>query len=249
MSEWQLRRFWQAATVAADGDGWGVLLDGRGVRTPAGAPLRLPTPALAAAVAAEWQAQDGPVQPASMPLTRLANTAIDKVGPQQAAIADLVAAYGATDLLCHRATAPPELVATQAAAWDPLLDWAAAVLGARLRVTGGVIAIDQPAMALERLRAEVAGLDPFRLGALHDLVAISGSLILGLAVLRRHLTVAVAWEAATVDESWQIAHWGADAEAAAVAVARRADLLAAGQLLELCRPDGPKPGGTDPGGA
>lgn len=237
MSEWQLRRFWSTVTYEAVADGgWVVRLDERTLHTPAKAPLILPTPALAAAIAAEWAAQDGLVEPARMPLTRMANAAVDKVVSHQAAVAAQVATYGETDLLCYRATGPAALVAQQAAAWDPMLEWAAQALVAPLQITTGVMARPQPPETIARLTAEVARLDPFQLAAIHELVAITGSLILGLAICHEHINADTAWSAATVDEAWQAAHWGADPEAAAVAAERKNMLLAAAQFLRACKP-------------
>jgi chaperone required for assembly of F1-ATPase len=234
MTGWTPRRFWTQATAEPCPGGFTVRLDGRPVRTPARAPLVLPTQALADAVAAEWQAQDGTVKPGTMPMTRMANSAIDKVAPQFDAVVAIVAAYGGTDLLCYRADGPAALVARQAAAWDPLLDWAAQALGAPLAVTAGVIPCAQPDASLARLTDAVRAEGAFRLSALHDLVAITGSLILGLAVARGRLTPDAAFAASRIDESWQADLWGTDDEAAESEALRRAGLLEAGRFYALC---------------
>lgn len=234
MTGWTPKRFWSQAHAEPCEGGFTVRLDARAVRTPARAPLVLPTFALAQAVAAEWQAQEGTVKPATMPMTRMANSAIDKVAPQFDAVVDIVAAYGGTDLLCYRATAPAALAARQAAAWDPLLDWAARTLGAPLAVTAGVIPCAQPDASLARLSDAVRAEGPFRLSALHDLVAISGSLILGLAVARGRLTPDAAFDLSRIDESWQAELWGADDEATESEAVRRAGLLEAGRFYALC---------------
>lgn len=234
MTGWTPRRFWAEARAETCEGGFTVRLDGRAVRTPAKAALVMPTLALAQAVAAEWQAQDGTVKPATMPMTRMANSAIDKVAPQYDAVAGMIAAYGGTDLLCYRAQGPAALVARQAAAWDPLLDWAAQALGARLAVTQGVIPVAQDGASLSRLLAEVRAEGPFRLAALHDLVAISGSLVLGLAVARGHIPVDAAFDAASIDETWQAELWGQDAEAAESTALRQAALRDAGRFYGLC---------------
>ncbi len=234
MTGWARRVFWTAAEAVAEADGWSVRLDGRAVRTPARATLRLPSQALAAAVAAEWAAQGGEVDPGTMPLTRLANSALDKVAPQRAEVAEVVALYGASDLLCYRAAGPAGLVARQAAGWDPLLDWAAETLSARLTVTTGVIPVAQPPQALAALTAAVAARGPFALAALHDLVAISGSLVLGLAVQAGRLGAAGAFALSRIDEDWQTDHWGADDEAAESAARKAADMAAAGRFSDLC---------------
>jgi chaperone required for assembly of F1-ATPase len=235
---WAPRRFWTVARAEPAEGGHVVLLDARPLRTPARAPLLLPSRALAEAVAAEWDAQEGTVQPATMPLTRAANTAIDRVQPHRPAVEAEVAGYGETDLICYRAAAPEGLVAAQAAAWDPLLDWAAAALGAPLRPVAGVIHAPQPESSLAALRRAVAGFDDFGLVALHDMVALSGSLVIGLATAAGQEPPATLWERAHVDEAWQVAQWGEDAEAAAAMARRRAEFLQAVRFLALARAAG-----------
>jgi chaperone required for assembly of F1-ATPase len=234
MTGWTRKVFWTRAEAVAEAQGFAIRLDGRAVKTPAKAPLLLPGRSLAQAVAAEWAAQTGTVRPQTMPLTRLAQTAIDKVAPQRAAVAEIVAAYGGSDLLCYRAAAPRELVARQAAGWDPLLDWAATALSARLTVTAGIVPVPQPAAALAALSAAVHARDPFALAALHDLVAITGSLVLGLAVQAGRLTADAAHALSRIDEDWQAEHWGADEEAAESAARKAADMAAAGRFSDLC---------------
>jgi chaperone required for assembly of F1-ATPase len=234
MSAWSARRFWTDATIREEGGGFAILLDTRPVRTPLKAPLILPTEALAREVAAEWQAQTGTVNPATMPFTRTANSAIDTVVPQHQAVVDMLAAYGGTDLLCYRATGPADLVARQAAAWDPLLDWSATALDAPLRTTAGVMHVDQPTASLAALTAAVDALSAFQLAAFHDLVALSGSLVLALAVTRHRLTAEDAWALSRIDEIWQIEQWGDDEEAAELAARKRADFLQADRFFALC---------------
>lgn len=234
MSGWAAKRFWAAARADACDGGFGVWLDARAVKTPAKRGLVLPTLAMAEAIAGEWEAQQGLVRPETMPLTRMANSAIDKVTPLFDAVVDEIANYGTTDLLCYRATDPAALIGRQAQGWDPLLDWARDDLGASLVVTQGVIPVAQPAESLARLRAHVAAQDPFRMVALHDLVAISGSLILGLAVTRGRLSAEAAFACSRIDESWQIELWGEDEEAAAQEVLRHAAFLTAGRFFALC---------------
>ncbi|WP_333817846.1 ATP12 family chaperone protein [Tabrizicola sp.] len=234
MSVWSARRFWTSATAVPVEGGFTVHLDARPVRTPLKAPLVLPTQALAEAVAAEWQAQEGRIDPETMPFTRTANSAIDKVAPQQDAVVAMLAAYGATDLLCYRAEGPADLVARQAEAWDPLLDWAAQALGAPLLVTTGVMHIDQPPESLGMLYRRVSLFDPFQLSAFHDLVAISGSLVLGLAVTAGRLGAEAAWTLSRIDEDWQISLWGEDEEAAEIAARKQAAFLQADRFFGLC---------------
>lgn len=233
MSAWAPKRFWTSAEVAEAPGGFAVTLDGRQVKTPAKAPLVVPSRALAEAIAREWQAQDEKIDPATMPVTRGANAAIDKVRPQHAEVAALIADYGGTDLLCYRAEAPRELVARQSAHWDPLLDWAEAALGARLAVTQGVVPVAQPEATLAALSARVAAMDEWQLAALHDLVGLTGSLVLGLAVAEGRLTADEAWTIAQIDEAWQAEQWGADDEAAAHADRKRAALLDAERFWRM----------------
>jgi chaperone required for assembly of F1-ATPase len=234
MSAWAAKRFWTDATVQAADGGWTVRLDGRAVKTPLKAPLVMPTHAMAQAVAAEWQAQTGLVRPDTMPVTRSANSAIDKVGAQFDEVVALIAAYGGSDLLCYRAAFPPALIARQAAAWDPLLAWAADALGARLAVTTGVMPVAQDAASLAALHARVAAMTTFRIAAFHDLVAISGSLILALAVTEGRLTPDEAWRLSRIDEAWQNEQWGIDEDAALMEVTRRAAFDHAGRFYGLC---------------
>ncbi|GAA0308855.1 ATP12 family chaperone protein [Rhodovulum strictum] len=237
MSGWTAKRFWTAADVAEAGDGFTVLLDGRPVRTPAKAEFVLPTRAMAEAAAAEWNAQEGALRPQTMPVTRAANAAIDKVRVQHAEVAALIAAYGESDLICHRAESPAELVARQAAGWDPLLDWARTALGAPLRPGRGVLPCAQPGESLAVLGGRVAAQDAFALTALHDLVALSGSLVIGLAALEGAVApIERLWDLSRIDETWQQEQWGVDDEAAEVAAARRRDFLQARRFLDLAAP-------------
>ena len=227
------RRFWQATAVLRQGDGFSVRLDARPLQTPAKAPLILPTAALAAAIAAEWDAVEGEVRPERLPLTRAANTAIDRVMPDPGRAVAAIAAYGNTDLLCHRAEAPEGLRARQAAAWDPWLDWAAQALSAPLVAVSGLMPRQQPAASLAALQSAVAAEDAFALTALQELVVLSGSLVLGLAVARGALTGAAAWPISRIDEDWQAEHWGLDSEAEAAGERKRLDFLTAEMLLRL----------------
>jgi chaperone required for assembly of F1-ATPase len=232
-----MKRFWIDAAVVPEGDGFAILLDGRPVRTPAKAPCLLPTRALAEAVAEEWAAQECEVRPGTMPLTRAANTVLDRVAREFDAVAETIAAYGDTDLICYRAAHPEGLVQRQAEQWAPLIDWSASALGAPLILAEGVMHVDQPTSSLANMSAAVRTHDPWELSALHELVTISGSLVIGLAVSRGRLTPDAAWTASRVDEDWTIAEWGEDAEAAANAARRRADMLSAARLLTLVRAD------------
>ena len=230
-----MKRFWREARVEETPGGYAVRLDARPLRTPAKAPLVLPKRPLAEAIAAEWDAQGEEVRPDALPLTRSANSAIDRVMPQHDEVAAGIAAYGETDLLCYRAPHPESLARRQAELWDPLLDWAAEAFGARLRTGTGVMHVMQPARATDALREAVRAHDAWAITALHELVTLSGSLVLGLAVSHRRLDAAEAWRLSRVDEDWQIAEWGEDAEAAAAARRREVEFHEAERLLHLLR--------------
>lgn len=238
MSGWKSKRFWaKAEAVAVDGV-WQVRLDERVLRTPAKAQMNLPTRAVAEAVAAEWDAQAGEIAPRSMPCTRYANSAIDRVAVHHAEVAGHVAAYGGSDLLCYRAEGPATLAARQAAAWDPLLEWVATALGAPLRVTTGIVHVDQPQESLKRLHDRVSGLPSFELAALHDLTALSGSLVIGLAAASGLSDPDSLWAASRIDETWQAEQWGWDEEAAEAADRKREEFAAALRFWTLCQTGG-----------
>ncbi len=232
-SGWAPKRFWTNAHAEPCDGGYTVRLDARPVRTPNKAPLVLPTQAMAEAIAAEWQAQGTKIDPASMPHTRAANSAIDKVTPQFDEVVTLLAAYGETDLLCYRG-AEPALRRRQDAAWDPLLEWSAKTLAAPLNVTTGVIPVAQPQLSLDRLTARLRAMTAFEIVAAHDLIAISGSLVLTLAVTSRFIDPEAAWAASRIDETWQSEVWGVDAEAAQAETRRKGDFLQAERFFRLC---------------
>ncbi len=227
------RRFWTRVAVEPEADGFAIRLDERSLRTPAQAPLRVPTRALAEAIAAEWRAIADVVRPEALPFTRAANVAIDRVAPAPGPVIDMLAAYGESDLICHRASAPEALRRRQAEAWDPLLYWSAEALGAPLLPVVGLMPQDQPPASLAALRAEVARHGAFGLVALHDLVTLSGSLVIGLAVALRARPPDEGWALSRIDEIWQAEAWGDDDEAAAAAALRATDFLRAARLHEM----------------
>ncbi|WP_298258328.1 ATP12 family protein [uncultured Litoreibacter sp.] len=234
MSDWAAKRFWKTTTVEAVDGGYTVLLDGRSVRTPVKTLVQVPTKAMAEAMAAEWDAQSEKIDPLTMPVTRAANAALDKVSAQHDEVVDMLAAYGDSDLLCYRADGPDGLIAKQAQGWDSLIDWAATDLGAPLQLRSGIMHEPQEAKTLSTLRGHVAQFDAFRLTAFHDLVAITGSLILGLAVTRGRLSAEQAWDLSRIDEEWQVAQWGRDDEAEAQAAIKKRDLIRADEFFVLC---------------
>ena len=211
-----MKRFWDNATAEPVGDRWQVLLDGKPMRLPGGAPLLLGQPGLAEAIAAEWQAaggrKGGEMSFADTPLTRLAGTAQERVAPNAEAVALELAKYAESDLLCYRAEEPAALVARQAAEWHPWLDWAAERYGARLEVTAGVMHRAQPASAVAALAAAVAAQRVSALAALGIIVPSTGSLVLGLAVAEGVLDAAGATAASQLDELFQAEQWGVEWE-------------------------------------
>ena len=228
-----MKRFWKEVSVLSEGQGFAIGLDARQLRTPARAPLVVPAEALANAIADEWRSVEGEIDPRAMPLTGLANAAIDRVAPERQAFAGGLARYAEADLACYRSDWPPDLVERQESAWDSLLAWARRRFDVDFSTTSGLMHVPQPQATVERLAHEVGVLDPFRLAGLSPLVTIGGSLIAGLAVLEKALTAGEAWEAVSVDERWQLEHWGADAEAVAALDNRERDFMAAARFLEL----------------
>jgi chaperone required for assembly of F1-ATPase len=234
------KRFYERAHVAAGEGGFAVLLDGKPVKTPARRMLAAPAQPLAEILAREWNAQEQVIDPARMPLTRLANAVIDAVADRVAAVADEVAKYLGSDLLCYRADAPPGLVARQAQHWDPVLSWAHEALGARFVLVEGVVYAAQPAEALAAARAAIPP-DPnnvkdiWRLGAVASIATMTGSALLALALAHGGLDSDAAWAAAHVDEDWQLEHWGSDDEAKARRAFRQAEFEAAAKVLTLVK--------------
>ena len=226
------RRFYKDVSVTGD---LGIALDGRAVKTPLKAPLRLPTRALAEAVAAEWDAQAEKIDPASMILTKLANTAIDRVRGDRARIEAEVLDYANSDLVCYRADRPPALVQRHAAVWDPVVDWARTALDAPFEVTDGVIHKPQPPAAIAAHGLALAALNDFELAAYHSIMTLTGSALIAMMLARRATAPEAAWLAAHVDEDYQIEQWGEDAEATARRAARHAEFMACCRFLGLAQ--------------
>ena len=226
------RRFYKTVAVTVEN---GIALDGRVVNTPKKLPLVLPTATLAEAVAEEWRGQGDKLYPARMFLTKLANTAIDRVAPERNwALAEIVD-YAGSDLVCYRAERPPPLVLAQSRAWGRVVDWAATNLGAALEVMEGVMHRPQPAEVLAAVGAAAARLPDHELAAAHSLTTLTGSALLTLMLAAREIEPDAAWSAAHVDEDYQIAEWGADAEAATRRAGRHAEFHACCRYLELAR--------------
>ena len=221
-----MKRFYKEVSVADENGAFHVLLDGRPIKTPGRWQLALPTRALAEAIADEWRAQEEIIDPKSMPLTSLAMGAIDSAADERA---DQALVFAKSDLLCYRAEEPAEVVTRQAASWDRLLDWADERYGARLAVATGIVFVEQPPEALAALARAVRGRSPFHLTAIHAAAAITGSLVLALALAERRLTAGEAFATSRVDEAFQAEKWGEDAEASA------RDARLAGELAAIER--------------
>lgn len=228
-----MKRFYEKAEVTSAEGGFGIALDGRPVRTPGRALLAVPSNMLAEAIAAEWNGQGETIDPRSMPLTGLANAAIDRIAPDAEAFARSLAIYGESDLTCYRAEGPQALVQRQADAWDPLIAWARRRFDVDFEIVCGVMHRPQQEMTLRQLGQAVASRTAFELAGISPLVTVSGSLLVGLALAEGAVDLETAWAAATVDEAWQTEQWGADAEAEKALEGRRRDFEAGSRFLKL----------------
>lgn len=232
------KRFYKTVGLAEEEGGFAIHLDGRGVRSPAGTAMRLPSQALANEIAGEWDAQTEDIDPASMPLFSLAVTVIDRVTPQRAAICAELTAYGGNDCLCYQDAEDNELAVRQAQGWGPWLNWARAALGADLLVATGIMPVTQPQDSLTALGRAVAAHDDWELGMLYRATTLGGSLILGLALTRGEMTAEAMFEAAFLDELWQTEKWGSDWEAEDRRANIRTELGQAESFLALLRSEG-----------
>ncbi len=230
-----MKRWYREAGIHQVPEDFGIELDGKPLRTPAKRPLRVPAESLARAIAGEWDSQDGVVAPATMPLMRLAATAIDRIAPDSTPVRANLSAYARSDLVCFRADHPSGLVERQTACWQPLVTWAALKHDAALVVTSGVMPREQPQPTILALERVLDPLDSFRLVALHTVATQTGSLVIALALLAGHLTGEEAFSAGALDDLWSLEVWGHDAEAARALEVRKADILAAERFLQFLR--------------
>jgi chaperone required for assembly of F1-ATPase len=230
-----MKRFYKNVEPMAAADGHGITLDGRLVKTPGKHHLIVPNTPLAIAIAAEWDAQQEEIRPATMPLTNLAGATIDRAPERREAVVGQIAHYAGTDLVCYRATHPPALVARQQAAWQPLIDWATERYAVALVVTAGVIPARQPAASLKAFAAVVAAHDEFALTALHAATTACGSLVIALALVEGRVDAEEAFSASQLDENFQTEAWGEDAEQAERRAAIAADIEAAARFMTLLR--------------
>jgi chaperone required for assembly of F1-ATPase len=227
------KRFYKSVSVEKGEGGFEILLDGRPVRTPKKLALAVPTRALVDAIAAEWAAQGAHIDPATMPLSKLAITTLDGVAGHMAEVASDIVKFAGSDLLLYRAAGPEALVNLQADAWDPVLRWAETEFGACFALAKGVMPVNQSPEALERIAAAVAPYDAMALAALHVMTTLTGSALLALAHAKGRLSADAAWAAAHVDEDWQISRWGIDVEAAERREKRLREMQAASRFLAL----------------
>lgn len=233
MSEWAAKRFWKAAAAVETEGGFKIELDGRPVKTPAKTLLVVPSADMAAAVAAEWDAQQDLIDPLTMPVTRGANAAIDKVATQRDEVIEMLAAYGDTDMLCYRAIGPEELIARQVAEWDPLLAWAKDTYGVTLKTREGVMHIAQDPRNLVQFTKELHQMTAFQIAASHDLISLSGSLVIALTVIEKHLTADQGWAVSRIDEEWQFEKWGEDEDARALESIKRQAFYDAAKFYQM----------------
>lgn len=227
------KRFYRTVEVIENAGGFEIALDGRPVRTPLKNLLAVPNRSLAEAIAAEWLAQDDVVDPATMPLTRLANTALDRVASRTAEIVDEIAAYAGDDMVCYRAEGPDTLVLRQAQHWDPVLQRVEREIGGRFILVQGVVHQSQPDETIARLRARLGRYDAFTLTGLHNMMTLTGSALIAEAVTAGFLSAEAAWAAAHVDEDWQIEQWGADEEAMIRRAARESEFATSARFVAM----------------
>lgn len=228
-----MKRFYDTAEAMHSSDGWAITLDGRGVKTPARQPLAMASRKLAEAIAAEWAGQEEEIDPVAMPLTGLANAAIDRITPAQQEFAAELAEYGETDLLCYRADSPAALVANQCATWNPLLGWAQQRFDITFETIIDIVHRPQPEATVARLRAATEAYGPFRLAGLSPMVRVGGSLVAALALAEQAFDEPSVWAATRIDEEWQASQWGEDEEAIAARDARHREFSAGMRFLRL----------------
>ena len=233
MSEWAAKRFWKTVEISENDQGFGITLDGRSVKTPLKTALTVPSKSLAERVAREWEAVEEKIDPREMPFTRSVNAALDKVSTQHSEVANLIADYADSDLLCYRADTPAELVQRQDDAWEPLLDWIKSKHGVEFTVNTGIMHRAQPAKTVAYLRDWTHSLNNFQLTGFHDLVSLSGSFILGMSAAERAFEPAKIWAFSRVDENWQSEQWGNDGEADSVAALKQRSFLHACEFFQL----------------
>ena len=233
MAEWEQKVFWSNVEIGQSETGYKVMLDGRYLKTPAKSTLQVPTKAMAEEIAAEWRSLKDKVDPGKLPLTKLANAAIDKVAVQSEPIIGMLAEYATTDLLCYRATSPIGLADRQEQIWQPLLDWFEDRHNVQLEVGSGVMPIRQPTQVLTSCAELLNRYTEFELAAIYHLITLTGSFVIGIATADKKITVSEAWLASRIDEDWQISEWGEDEDASLLAATREKAFERAAFVLDL----------------
>jgi len=222
------KRFYKDVTIGEDEDGYAVLLDGRAVKTPGKGALRFPTPEAAQLVADEFAAQVNEINAIKMPIMRIANSAAEGVADKMQEVRDDLVKFSGSDLICYRTDTPTGLVENQKKHWDPIIDWVETRFGARPQLAGGIIFVDQPEAMLASIAEHVNAIDnPYKLAAIHVMTSLTGSALLSLAHAEDHIDLKAVWDAAHVDEDWNIEKWGYDSDAAERRIYRHGDLIAA----------------------
>lgn len=233
MNETLRKRFWKETCVEEVDRGFGITLDGRPLRTPAKSRLVLPTLGLAEEVCAEWDMLSDSIDPTLLPFTKLCNAAIDNMESKRTQVVDVLSDYADTDLICYRAESPMSLVEAQDAAWNPLIAWTHRAHGVLLKITAGVLPVEQPKLARENAHLWLSELDDFALMATHDLVVLSGSVVITRALVEGQISRDEAWGASLVDEKWQAEQWGHDDEAVDARHAKQRDFNVAASMYDL----------------
>ena len=232
MNDWAPKRFWKNVEVVSAEGGFTVTLDERSVRTPGKALLAVPTEEMARHIADEWEAQTEKVDPRTMPWTRSANSALDKLSVQRREVEDHLIGYAGTDLVCYRAEQPQRLVERQRAGWDPILSYLEETFAVRLKTTSGVMPVSQDADTLAVLRNVMSSMSDFAITGFHDIVTLSGSYLIAVAVAREEIDPLAGWALSRIDEDWQIEQWGRDEEADAQAETKREAFLHATRFFK-----------------
>ena len=233
MSEWKQKRFWKNVRIVSSETGYFIKLDNKILKTPAKKQMKLPTEALAKKVASEWDEQVEEIDPTTMPFTKSSNAALDKVSEQFAEVSSLLVEYGDTDLLYYRADSPPELQKRQKAGWDPILKWAENTIKVQINYGTGIVYIPQNAKLFSETRRKINKLSIFQLTAFYDMVSITGSFILGLAIIKGRLSAEEAYQLSRIDEQWQLEQWGEDEEAQASSNLKNVAILHSEEFFAL----------------
>ena len=229
-----MKRFYKDVSVCEKEDHFAVLLDGKTIKTPEKKLCVMPTEVMANKIAEEWREQGEDINPGSMPITKLMNTAIDRVGGRRTELIEELVEYAGTDQLCYRADHPPELIEQQNSCWDPLLKKITVAHGVELKTTCGVVFVQQPKEQMDKIRNYLAAIGDFPLMAFYMMTTVTGSVTIGINLFEGHITADEAWNAGQLDENFQISQWGTDAEAEERRNNLKLELDNANLFLSLC---------------